>query len=92
MTQVDIRPKMKIAKEKYLFTRRHRHVYIGRLENDHFKYRLEIGGQGYYFDTLAEVSAFLFGRYGHPKLTEKQLEPQKRKTARRRRHGILICL
>lgn len=66
---------MKIAKEKYLFTRRHRNVYIGRLENDHFKYRLEIGGQGRYFDTLAEVSAYLWGRYGGVKLTEEQLEP-----------------
>lgn len=75
MTQVNSALRMKIVKEKYLFTRNHRNVYIGRLENDRFKYRLEIGGQGYYFDTLAEVSAFLFGRYGHPKLTEKQLEP-----------------
>lgn len=75
MTQLGSRPKMKIAKEKYLFTRRHRNVYIGRLENDHFKYRLEIGGQGRYFDTLAEVSAYLWGRYGGVKLTEEQLEP-----------------
>lgn len=65
---------MKIAKEKYLFTRGRRQVFIGRLENDHFKYRLEIGGQGYYFDTLAEVSAYLFGKYGYPKLTEEALE------------------
>ena len=74
MTQVDIRPKMKIAKEKYLFTRNHRNVYIGRLENDRFKYRLEIGGQGRYFDTLEEVSAYLWGRYGGAKIAPEELE------------------
>ena len=74
MTRFNNSPRMKIVNEKYLFTRRHRQVYIGRLENDHFKYRLEIGGQGYYFDTLPEVSAFLFGRYGYPKLTVEALE------------------
>ena len=65
---------MIIVASKYLFTRRHRHVYIGRLENDKFKYRLEIGGQGRYFDTLAEVSAYLWGRYGSPKLSEEELQ------------------
>ena len=74
MTQLNSASGMKIAKEKYLFTRRHRQVYIGRLENDHFKYRLEIGGQGRYFDTVEEVSAYLWGRYGSPKLTVEELE------------------
>ena len=66
---------MKIVAQKYLFTRRHRHVYIGRLENDQFKYRLEIDGQGRYFDTLAEVSASLWGRYGGAKISPESLEP-----------------
>ena len=65
---------MKIVAQKYLFTKRRRQVFIGRLENDHFKYRLEIGGQGRYFDTLAEVSAYLWGRYGGAKIAPEQLE------------------
>ena len=74
MTQFNNAPRMKIVKEKYLFTRRHRHVYIGRLENDHFKYRLEIGGQGYYFHTTEEVSIYLWGRYGGAKIAPEKLE------------------
>ena len=66
--------RMKIVATRYLFTRRHRNVYIGRLENDKFRYRLEIGGQGYYFDTLEEVSAYLWGRYGSPRLRTEELE------------------
>lgn len=66
--------RMKIVATKYLFTRRHRHVYIGRLENDHFKYRLEIGGQGYYFHTTEEVSIYLWGRYGGAKIAPEELE------------------
>ena len=60
-----------IVAQKYLFERNNREVWLCRLTDDKFQYRLEIAGQGYYMDSLHDVSIFLWGRYGERLPLEK---------------------
>ena len=62
---------MNIVARKYLFERRNREVWLCKLAEDKYLYRLEISGQGYYMNTLEEVSAYLWGRYGERLPLEK---------------------